>query len=175
MIDYKKYEKLIEEYSGPKFGIVVAGGGGSIANITTIPGASKIIHEIIIPYSVKATRTLVLEETRKSITSSVSQETSELLLSAAKNKWGHNIGLIACTSAITTNRWRRGQNHAWISMLLPSYFETGSKNLFHLELTKMSEEEHNKADGYISWKRRSEDREISDFILDKIFRWKDLQ
>jgi len=181
-MDFTKVEKMISEYEGPKVGFIVSGGGAGIANLATVPGASKIIHEIKIPYSLEAVENFlsVVEVGRQGFYSkdAVSQDSALLLAEAARRSWGDNIKIIACTAAITTNRWRRGDNHAWICVINPATSETSGKRFynakertksFHFELSKLTEEEYATAGGFVSWKRRNEDNEISDFLLNQAF------
>jgi len=181
-MDFNKIEKMVAKYNGPKVGFVVSGGGASVANLALIPGVSKLLHEVKIPYSLEATESFISSiwesDRGRYSNNAVSKESAFLLANAAKSYWGGDVGIIGCTAAITTSRWRRGDNHAWICVIKPNApdgaeginrMADGKTEYFHLELSKLSEKDYANAGGYVSWKRRDEDQQIADFLLEKAF------
>ncbi len=176
-------KEMVNKYNGPKIGFVISGGGcAGVASLGKIPGASKVIYNIAIPYSYEAakefiTTAWVQTEEEYNVYNSVSKISSISLAAAACEYWGNNIKIIACTAAITTNRFRKGNNHAWVSIIDPgikfksmgSVIDSNRLTTYHFKLDKLSETEHGNADGYIDWKRRDDDQKITDFILEKIF------
>ena len=187
-MDYKEIEKKMVAYKGPKIGFVLSGGGIGVAQLATVIGASKLIHSITIPYSYNESKRFILEgwrrfeSNRSAIDASieyaahaVSERGAELLATAGSNIWGapqqdDPCATIVCTAATTTSRYRQGDNHAWIGVVNPYRSGPGENKFFHLELSKLSEDDHRTAGAaYVAWKRRAEDREISDFIFNQVF------
>ena len=114
--------------------LIISGAGIQAAKwLLDVPGASKTILEIQIPYSDKAMHEL-LEYTP---TNFVSEST---VLDMAKKAYEKAIALrsnnepllgIACTAAISTDRDRRGKNHAYICS-----WSAHSRTIEHLTLQK---------------------------------------
>jgi len=171
-MDFNEVEKKVAAYKGNKVAIIVTGGGQGIAQLSTIPGVSKVLHSIIIPYSYEESERLIDDElgkgTGKSYTEkAVSESSAELLCLSGLYRWA-NCKVIACTAATTTNRWRRGVNQAFIAT---GRNLGGEKPIdhHHLKFSKLLEEDHKTPGGYASWKRRDEDRQITEYILKLIF------
>ena len=120
--------------SDQKLVLIISGAGIQAAKwLLDVPGASKTILEIQIPYSDKAMHDL-LEYTP---THFVSENT---VLDMARKAYEKSIALrknnepvlgIACTAAISTDRDRRGQNHAYICS-----WTAHSRNIEHITLQK---------------------------------------
>lgn len=170
-MDTHEVEKKIAAYKGKKVALVVTGGGQGIAQLSTIPGASKVLHSILIPYSYEESGKFIAEKLGPEKGAAyqekaVSQNSAMLLNLAGQLRWsGYRV--ITCSAATTTIRWRRGENQAFISVGGPGI--EGTKD-YHLKLSKLTEEDyHLMGSDYIAWKRRSEDRQITEFILKLIF------
>jgi len=187
-MNFAELEKKVASYTGPKIGFVLTGGGIGVAQLATVVGASKLIHSITIPYSSEESERFIREglsvvkNDRRAIERSkayakhaVSEHAAELLALVGDKLWSgfqdDPCGTVVCTAATTTSRYRRGDNHAWIGIVRPGgpWFDQ-RVTFHHLKLSKLSEEEYNKAGaGYIAWKRRDEDRQITEFILNQVF------
>ena len=117
-----------------KLVLIISGAGIQAAKwILDVPGASQTILEIQIPYSNKAMHEL-LEYTP---TNFVSENT---VIDMARKAYEKSVALrsnnepvlgIACTAAISTDRDRRGQNHAYICS-----WTAHSRNIEHITLQK---------------------------------------
>lgn len=169
---YMELEKKVAEYKGPKIGFVLTGGGTGVAQLATIIGVSKLLHAIHIPYSYDESVQLISaalgaqvgEEYREK---AVSEKSARLLCLGGLKRWP-GCRVIACTAATTTSRWRRGENQAFIAV--GKFKPILEVKEHHLKLSKLGEEDYNSAgEGYISWKRRAEDREITEFIFGLVF------
>ena len=135
-------------------------GTKAIAWLLEIPGASNTILEGIIPYSQHS----LIDFMGMTPSNSVSEETSQKMARASykraiklREEDSEVIG-IGCTGAISTNRERKGANHAYISIC-----SQNSISSTHIELKK----------GFRT--RIEEERVISHAILDSIskFLWKE--
>ena len=99
--------------------VVTGGGSQSIASLLSIPGASENILEVQIPYSKKALEIYLnqaLLTTCNSIISTklarAAKQRADLICSQKEN----NIG-ISCTSALISNRVRKGKNRAHFTLV----------------------------------------------------------
>lgn len=134
---------VIREYTGPKWTVCITGGGVSTALTGTFPGASKLIDLIVIPYSNE-----VLEEMfgTTSHPACSLERTLEIW-----NKIGADCGLLI-NAALTTSRYRKGLNHAFIQCPWAQ---------IHIILPKLSEEDYQK----LSLENIAEIRAHEDFII----------
>lgn len=175
-MDYAEIEKKIAAYEGPKVAIVVTGGGQGIAQLSTIVGVSKLLHAILIPYSYDESVKLIGEALGPAVGEeyrerAVCEKSARLLCLGGMKRWA-GCRVIACTAATTTSRWRRGENQAYIAVgeFRPGEDPAMVMTEHHLKLSKLTEKEYHAAGAdYIAWKRRQEDREVTNFILDLIF------
>lgn len=171
------YEK-IQKYNGPKLVFIISGGGIGVTDLVKVMGASKIVHAIQIPYDSDEAVRFVTQNIRLPLPSGmepielenikfVSEDWAKHLCNAGLTEYaGSKCKVFAITAGITTNRYRKGENHAWIAC------GTTADNIetHHLQLPKLSEEDHDKMfPGYVDWKRGSDDRQIADFVLDLVF------
>lgn len=152
---YEVLRKFVTTYNEDyKFSICVLGAGNSLLDICKIPGASKIINQIWIPYDSK----YLLKDTKAVSIEAVNK--LRLLLDATRG----SVPVI-CTGAITTNRWRKGNNHA--------YYQVGSGAIKYCNMGKISEYQWNLLrdlhglDGIIE-KRTEEDLFCSIKLLDEM-------
>ena len=120
--------------SDTKAVLIISGvGSRALAWILEIPGASKTLLEGAVPYSTSSLVNVV----GATIEKAVSETTA---LSMAKSAYRRAVKLreddtavigIGCTGAITTNRERRGLNHAFIAI-----WGAKGQTCTHLELEK---------------------------------------
>jgi len=171
------YEK-VQNYNGPKLVFIISGGGIGVTDLLKVMGASKLIHTIHIPYDSDEVVRFVTQNIRLPLPEGMEPIDLDNIKFVSEDWAKHlcNAGLIeysatdckvfAITAAITTNRYRKGENHAWIAAA------TNSENIetYHLELSKLSEQDHEKMfPGYVDWKRNADDRQITDFVLNLVF------
>lgn len=172
------FEDFVVRYSGPKLAFVVTGGGIGIHGLAQTMGASRLLHVIYVPYSYEESAQFIADgySTTNQFTGvlkgqeyaekAVSKNGSQLLAMAGAKHWPE-CKVIACTAATTTNRYRRGDNQAFVAVAEPGADSDPRKiSYHHLPLTKISEEDYTMMGlGYAAWKRRSEDSEITRFLL----------
>jgi nicotinamide mononucleotide (NMN) deamidase PncC len=145
---------LKEKLGSNKLRIIVTGAGISLADLAIIPGASEIIDGIIIPYSKEALNGLLDQEVEKS----VSKETVAALLQFDPSA---PITTVAISGGITTNRYRKGDNHAYIGIGAHGIFK-----YYHVNLDKLSEEEYSKLNfESVAMLRHNEDTTISSIVI----------
>lgn len=166
MTEYEKFlTRFVSAYADSrKLLAVICGGGISLSRIAMVPGSSKVLDAIWMPYSEEETVSW-LEQ--RSVTS---EYFSNHAVSgwAAKELWDAlaymhaSPNKVAITSALTTNRVRRGENQACIAV----ENEFGSCEVFHLKLDKLPEEVYSDpirpwADQKIFHKRQEEDELVA--------------
>lgn len=133
---YDQYEKL---------NIVCAGAGFTLSEIISVPGSSKVVSGIYLPYDVEETQEFITQnlgctKSAKFAEKCVSKESSELLFEALKIKNAAlNVRNIAVTAAIQTNRHRRGENQAFITIEKDHKLQT-----WNVKMSKVLEEEFSK-------------------------------
>jgi hypothetical protein len=140
---------LLPTYSGHKLSMLVTGGGFGLAEIGMLPGVSALLSSLYSPYSVEES-TMFVERHSGWPTAGrfkakmVSKDASVILCEALAWK---NLTLkvpstinIALTASLTTSRYRKGKNEAFISILLPKDEEF--IKTWHLSFPKLSEEAH---------------------------------
>jgi hypothetical protein len=116
-----------------KLAIVTTGAGGFWGALITIPGSSATVHDIYIPYATEATEALKPDPTVKM--SSVSLDSLQVFRDYIDKKWGDTVVKVVCTGGLITNRFRKSDDHAYISV---------DDNVYHIKFNKMTEEEYNK-------------------------------
>jgi nicotinamide mononucleotide (NMN) deamidase PncC len=156
-------QALVKNYAGPKLRLLMTGVGSYATGIIGIPGSSSLIDSIYIPYSRESVAELIerLHPNASDVlekAASVSQEmvVALHLCNSAKLKGELPVTI---TGAITTSRYRRGENHAFIAFGSPSIME-----VYHLKLDKLEEADH--ADEHVvARKRYVQDRMVSETAL----------
>jgi nicotinamide mononucleotide (NMN) deamidase PncC len=98
-----------EKFNIPKLKIICLGGGGYYGHLSTIPGASKVLDSIEILYSQES-----VQNRFGIVDNFVSQETIQKI----RDKIPHdpNYTSIISTSALTTNRERKGKNRCYFGI-----------------------------------------------------------
>lgn len=160
--------KLLNEYTGPKIHFVGIGGAVSFAQILSIPGSSKIIKSVLLPYDADAVSDICFEGYPFSPEKWVSQETvqriSESMTSETLNPEKPYL-LVVCSAALTTNRWRKGDNHAHVCIRKSD----GSPKFHHFKLLKLDEDIYNDMNAEdIAFQRRNEDKQLVNYIVNEI-------
>lgn len=123
-------------YNGRKLSFYLTGGGICITDFLKMPGAGKFIHGIYIPYSEEANLTLI-ENFHGKLSWNypfASKECNELYDEVLKNiNKDDRILRVITSCALTTTRYRRGDNKAFISF---------NGKVWKLSLKKLEEKEH---------------------------------
>jgi hypothetical protein len=150
----KRLELFVRTYEGPKLAIVATGGAAHLGDLAAIPGASRVLHSVDVPY---ATELVPLKDY-----SAVSEERLYELKEFYSFCYGGPKGIrwIIVTAALTTDRYRRGPNHAWVQI-------TGRNHYFAMD--KLSEAEHfelAQIPGGILQRRQQEDWDLTHRVLD---------
>lgn len=170
-----RLHQFVLNYSGPKLTIVASGGGSHLSLLTSIPGGSAIVNGIYHPYSVEATEQFIegtvvplpLEKSNEYYKSVQSGMAAMLAKSAyLKTKDGIGIGV---TAGLTTNRYRRGLNEAYIGIYDPLL----GHRIWHAVFDKISEDQYKRlgktAIAIVSLsKRQEEDKRLTEIVLDLI-------
>ncbi len=140
-------EKLIasrqsKESRKPLFFGVASGGGAAIVDILKLPGASRLVKGIYLPYAVTETSEFIRTHLGSASADVFSKKTvgaasAELLAMAAYTRdlvrnFHGNVIYAGVTAAITTNRWRRGNNEAYICII-------PGECIIRLKMSKLSE------------------------------------
>ena len=115
-------DSLIEtiQSSGFKAVIVVTGGGsGAVHALLSHPGASRFVLEAQIPYSPEALFDYLGEKLGQACSSEAASTLAQhaferALIFSLSSKASFPILGIACTSALKTNRERRGDDRAFV-------------------------------------------------------------
>lgn len=125
--------RFINEYNGPQVAICAIGAGSLLNAITVFPGAARVIDSVINPYSENRRDEYInlYDHKLKSVSLEMLQE-----LDAMTEIMTPGCARIVITGAVVSQRWRRGLDHAYISL---------NGRYFYVELTKMTEEEHKAA------------------------------
>lgn len=145
---------FLESYKGPKLSLLFTGCGAHAAELLLVPGASKVLYDLQIPYSHEAVEVL----TGPLAVPSVSKE--RVLALHARYR-PEDVLRVTVTAAITSARYRQGENHAYIAI---DSANTGSR-VWHLTLRKV-EEKYHKSSGQHSVAAMA--RNIDDYMICEI-------
>jgi hypothetical protein len=166
MTDYEKFlTRLVAAYKGKKIIGVVAGGGVSLARIAMVPGSSKILGAMWMPYGEDETITWMEAREVNPVAFSehaVCGAAAGELFSALAHVYGDNNAIVAVTGSLTTNRYRKGDNQAFIAVT--------TEDIYRLTFDKLPEEVYSDpvkpwADQKIFYKRQEEDEQIAEVAL----------
>ena len=161
---YEETLSFVENYDGPLLNMFVTGAGASLVEIERIPGASSVIHSIHAPYSEPAVAEFVGSDCKpiKSVSAEMAARIIDQLVRSGldSNEQGH----VVVTGALTTNRWRKGPNHAYIGIHIPS--KGIGPRFYHIHIQKDDEEVYKLMSGdEIVHKRRNEDFAVALFVM----------
>ena len=153
---------FVSEYQGPKLRMLFTGVGSYATGLLGVPGASKVLDSIQVPYSHEACSLLFKRHYPQGLEvsethGSVSKEMAVALHACNSADLGDLIP-ITVTAAITTSRYRRGDNQAFIAVGKPDNLE-----VWHLRLDKLTEEEHQPE--AVLTKRYFQDRLVSEVAI----------
>lgn len=140
-------------YNGPRIAFLISGGGYSCLNFRQLPGASRILDQAVEPYSSNSFADFLNSNLDVNLYDDNSRFCDESILDEAVYALENYVNnsevlCVVVTSALTTDRFRRGDNRALIA------FSDGRR--FRLSLPKLEEQFHN----YLTQNNQS--------ILDKI-------
>lgn len=167
MSEFDKYlQRLVAGYQqSRKIAIVVAGGGASMSHLALVPGSSKVLDAMHVLYSEPSTVAFIRSAGYSIAAPDEYKMVSPYIANALFLAGAHhyrNSGIISVTSALTTNRYRRGDNHAII--------RTSNSVCHELKFDKLPESVY--TDPVIPWrdqqialKRQKEDELISEVAL----------
>lgn len=152
-------------YSGPRIAFLISGGGYSCLNFRQLPGASRILDQAVEPYSPGSFADF-LNENGDTVFDENSRFCDEEVLNPAVEAienyaGGGSIFGVVVTAALTTDRYRQGQNRAFIG------FSDGRR--FKLNLPKLDQQSHetllNSAPHLIDEHRHQEDNLVGQVVL----------
>lgn len=154
------------DYQGPKIAFFIAGGGFSVLDFRRYPGSSNLYHTAIEPYN-RDTANFLTKFAGANIVdpekfSFVNAEGSSDALRALANYCDDpNLLYVVINSACTTDRWRRGENRAYIT--------TSRGDMYVFEMNKLEQDAYDilAANGsrYIDDIRYQEDRRIAQVAI----------
>jgi nicotinamide mononucleotide (NMN) deamidase PncC len=166
------YERVVDKYNGPKISIMAAGAGMSLAQLQMIPGSSKLLHGMLFPYSEDMLLQVLGGDKRNYMVGpkgfkAVSPEVAEMMAIRARmlTRDREAVG-IGITGALTTSRYRRGDNGAYIAICGRINGEV--KTLVgYLEVPKSEESVYNSmTPEQIRNLRKTEDEFVASAVLD---------
>jgi len=132
----KLLARLVDEYRGDPLAIVATGAAISLGQLATVPGSSRILDSFCVPYSYESSKYIVgkVKEEGSDFPSPVSEATAILLTKGTKAITDRPCCFVSITGAVITNRYRRGDNYAFICVSKDSLFKT-----YKIKLTKHPE------------------------------------
>jgi nicotinamide mononucleotide (NMN) deamidase PncC len=148
MLFRQKLYDFVDQYKGPKLKIVAAGAGISLAELLTVPGASRIVSDIYLPYDTEELKKVIAHNAawyaylfNKDTFTAVSMSVADTLAEYGCTQNTLGVGI---TGALITDRYRKGDNHAYIA------FKQFGKEIKsgHRQLYKFNESEHSKISIY---------------------------
>ena len=159
---YKEALKYFSEnyQSHVKLSFCLLGGGISLTDLLEVPGNSRIVNQIYIPYDINSLHSNYKKSLNKNNMCSAQNTIlynnifNQLIEVGVDNK---NI-IVNC--ALTTDRYRKGDNRAFI------FIE--NVGVWKVILNKLSEETFKLSKDFISNKRIEEDQTISQIVLSLI-------
>jgi len=145
---------FVNIYQGPPLFLCLLGGGTFLTSLPLIPGCSKLYAGAAQQYSdLLQGRTnckdippaVSLEWLEESFPEFTNWEESDPVMDFDSNDPPLNFLLV--TAAVTTNRWRRGEDHAWIRWAGQNDLTSPRRSRFdvHISFRKHSEEEYQEA------------------------------
>lgn len=162
------FVKTEHPYS-PRLSAYCIGGGASLAHLMCVPGSSKLVSGIYLPYDNNVVAT-ELDETigseasirymEKAVQAKVALDLAEM--ARRKNPDGVGIGV---TAALTTNRYRKGDTHAFIA-----FTESDWKiaTVHHVSFKKMEENYHSN-ENVVARQRLWEDEILSRLVISIVY------
>lgn len=158
-------QKYIQSYNDVSVSFTVTGAAASLALIGCISGGSKMLFDHIMPYDPDAAETFNMPDYK--LHPAVDSAVAIGFVHAAKirNNDRQDIKYVGITGALTTNRWRKGEDHAYV------YIDDHKcTRVYHLKFSKLTEEEWNTLNdkGLIPNYRLWQDLMISDWVLQMI-------
>lgn len=136
----------------PKLSIIATGGGIAVSELLKLPGASAVVQGINLPYAVEETACFIAmhsdesaaeEFRKKSVDSLSAMNLAAALRSVGKKNYLSNTTYLSITAALTTDRFRRGENRAHIAL----YRKVSGSTVvdvaaYSLKLSKLTEQEY---------------------------------
>ena len=170
--------RFVKEYQGYPVHIVSVGAGNYFSRIELVPGCSRVLDSISLPYSYKSVCSLFLDGCDHDGYSSVSKEMVDLMsynVNCRIQEMGTYVPIrtVCMTAAVTTTRFRKGNNHAYVTICdMHEDEESGiDKKTWHLQLPKLSEEIHTSLCSHplhktlVTHLREVEDELLSTFVM----------
>lgn len=163
-----------ELYKGPPISLWITGGGFSFLDMLKTPGCSKFLDSVVIPYSEGSIRAKMDEvglwNGHKSSCSQEAIEDYVYYLWRNSPRYSSYCRCMAVSAALTTYRYRKGENRAFISMIDSNvYFKKENLVTYELTLDHTPEsryiDDNKHKDEIIDSIRMNEDRKISDLMM----------
>lgn len=167
------FEKFVsaEHPYCPKISAICVGGGASLALLQTIPGSSKFVSGIYLPYDTATVASemeseLGTDASVRYMEKAVQHRVALDLAEMARRRSPDGVG-VGVTAALQTNRYRRGDNQAYIAFTESDY---KMASVYHLMFPRLDEKafEFAMAAGLAAL-RRNQDEVISQLILSIVY------
>lgn len=146
---------LVETYKGPKLSLLFTGCGARAAEILAVPGASEVLYDLHIPYAREAVAAEIGEPADAAVSAKVALQLHNRLVPKRTLR-------VTVTAAITSTRYRRGNNHAYIMVDHP--LQPTEPRVWHLKMEKMEERLHS-SKRTVAVMRQYEDALVCDVAL----------
>jgi len=146
---------LVETYRGPKLSLLFTGCGARAAEIVSVPGASEVLYDLHIPYAREAVEALIGANDSSAVSAAMVRRLHD-------RKVPKGALRVTVTAAITSTRYRRGNNHAYIMVDHP--LQPTEPRVWHMKLEKMEERLH-RSKRTVAVMRQYEDALICDVAL----------
>ena len=149
---------LVETYKGPKLSLLFTGCGARAAEILAVPGASEVLYDLHIPYAREAVAAEVGEPADAAVSAKVALQLHNRPVPVEMIR-------VTATAAITSTRYRRGDNHAYIVVDTNTNTDTLPHCIvWHLKMEKMEERLHS-SKRTVAVMRQYEDALVCDVAL----------
>lgn len=160
-------KEFVDKYNGKPIVFIVTGAGVSLSALTLIPGSSKVVEGIVVPYGETMFRHTVhpwvydkkyVGYSHSTDLPRVSPDVTRAYMIHALDKYGNDTPVVVVNGALITNRYRKGEHHAYFVV---------NRRLYHVILPKETEEEWNELNknGDIDVVRAEQDQSISKLVL----------
>lgn len=136
-------KQFLNIYQGPKLSVLITGGGISFTDILKYPGGSDIIESVDIPYGYDSALGFLQKyydpDHNYDKIKWCSVETTKAYLEALAKRDAHkNVAFLVINASLTTWRYRKGNNQAYIGVAMPI-----KKAIYSVILPKLPEDTHN--------------------------------
>ncbi len=153
---------FIDTYKGEQLAICAVGAGALLNSMTLFLGAASVINTVHSPYGEDAVENFLVDNKIEAPSGPCVSEQMARALYGALEEEAPGMVCIAITGAVTSQRYRRGKDHAYIM---------ANDQIVYVELKKLEEKEHKTISvmpGLHQAYRDAQDFAISKIALDMV-------